>query len=186
MTYIKDELLPRFFSRLTPCEAKGNALKLVSVLLNLGLLVVLITHWCLHQDGSILAWKYNAASNCFEPAASLQGHTSAVVTLVVGANRLYSGSMDKSIRVWNLENLQCLQTLTDHRDVVMSVLCWDQFLLSCSLDKTIKVLAHHFLIYEEVFFLVYKCLFCLLMQVWAATESGNLEVTYTHNEDHVC
>ncbi|KAF5805532.1 putative transcription factor C3H family [Helianthus annuus] len=110
------------------------------------------------QDGSILAWKYNAASNCFEPAASLQGHTSAVVTLVVGANRLYSGSMDKSIRVWNLENLQCLQTLTDHRDVVMSVLCWDQFLLSCSLDKTIKV--------------------------WAATESGNLEVTYTHNEDH--
>lgn len=43
-------------------------------------------------------------------------------------------------QVWNLENLQCLQTLTDHADVVMSVLCWDQFLLSCSLDKTIKVL----------------------------------------------
>ncbi|MFS8018840.1 putative transcription factor WD40-like family [Helianthus anomalus] len=42
------------------------------------------------QDGSILAWKYNVASNCFEPAASLQGHTSAVVTLVVGANKLYS------------------------------------------------------------------------------------------------
>ncbi|KAD2805536.1 hypothetical protein E3N88_38913 [Mikania micrantha] len=51
------------------------------------------------QDGNILAWKYNATTNCFEPAASLQGHTSAVVTLVVGANRLYSGSMDKSIRV---------------------------------------------------------------------------------------
>lgn len=44
-------------------------------------------------------------------------------------------------QVWNLENLQCLQTLTDHHDVVMSVLCWDQFLLSCSLDKTIKVFA---------------------------------------------
>ncbi|KAL8217894.1 hypothetical protein R6Q57_021267 [Mikania cordata] len=110
------------------------------------------------QDGNILAWKYNATTNCFEPAASLQGHTSAVVTLVVGANRLYSGSMDKSIRVWNLENLQCIQTLTDHNDVVMSVLCWDQFLLSCSLDKTIKV--------------------------WAATDSGNLEVTYTHSEEH--
>lgn len=24
------------------------------------------------------------------------------------------------------------------------------------------------------------------MQVWVATESGNLEVTYTHNEEHVC
>ncbi|CAK9136826.1 unnamed protein product [Ilex paraguariensis] len=110
------------------------------------------------QDGTILAWKFIAAANCFEPAASLKGHTLAVVTLVVGANRLYSGSMDHSIRVWSLESLQCVQTLSDHTSVVMSVLCWDQFLLSCALDKTIKV--------------------------WVATESGNLEVTYTHNEEH--
>ncbi|XP_043705381.1 zinc finger CCCH domain-containing protein 17-like [Telopea speciosissima] len=61
-------------------------------------------------------------------------------------------------QVWDLETLHCIQTLTDHTSVVMSVLCWDQFLLSCSLDKTIKA--------------------------WAATESGNLEVTYTHNEEH--
>lgn len=110
------------------------------------------------HNGTILAWRFNAATNCFEPAASLMGHTLTVVTLVVGANRLYSGSMDNTIRVWSLENLQCLQTLTDHTSVVMSVLCWDQFLLSCSLDNTIKV--------------------------WVATESGNLEVTYTHKEEH--
>ncbi|KAK9994407.1 hypothetical protein SO802_024110 [Lithocarpus litseifolius] len=110
------------------------------------------------QDGSILAWKFNAVTNTFEPVASLRGHTLGVVSLVVGANRLYSGSMDCSIRVWNLETLQCVQTLKEHSSVVMSVLCWDQFLLSCSLDKTIKV--------------------------WVATESGNLEVTYTHNEEH--
>ncbi|KAK2985076.1 hypothetical protein RJ640_022954 [Escallonia rubra] len=110
------------------------------------------------QDGSILAWKFNAAANCFEPAASLRGHTLAVVTLVVGANRLYSGSMDHSIRVWSLETLQCVQTLTEHTSVVMSVLCWDQFLISCSLDSTVKV--------------------------WVATESGNLDVTYTHNEEY--
>ncbi|XP_028207998.1 zinc finger CCCH domain-containing protein 48-like isoform X2 [Glycine soja] len=90
------------------------------------------------QDGSILAWKFNVATNCFEPAASLKGHSRGVVSLVVGANRLYSGSMDNTIRVWNLETLQCLQTLTEHTSVVMSVLCWDQFLLSCSLDKTVK------------------------------------------------
>ncbi|XP_044506546.1 zinc finger CCCH domain-containing protein 48-like [Mangifera indica] len=110
------------------------------------------------QDGSILAWKFNAATNGFEPAASLKSHNLAVVSLVVGANKLYSGSMDNSIRAWDLETLQCIQTLTEHTSVVMSLLCWDQFLLSCSLDKTIKV--------------------------WAATESGNLEVTYTHTEDH--
>lgn len=108
------------------------------------------------EDG-ILAWKYNGSTNCFEPAAQLKEHTHHVVSLVVGANRLYSGSMDNSIRVWNLETMQCLQILTGHTSVVMSVLCWDQFLLSCSLDQTIKV--------------------------WAANESGNLEVTYTHQEE---
>ncbi|XP_042481124.1 zinc finger CCCH domain-containing protein 48-like [Macadamia integrifolia] len=112
------------------------------------------------QDGNILAWKFDAASNCFQPAASLQGHSLGVVALVIGANRLYSGSMDQTIRVWDLESLQCIQTLTGHTSVVMSVLCWDQFLLSCSLDKTIKV--------------------------WVATENGDLEVTYTHSEEHVC
>jgi WD40 repeat protein len=110
------------------------------------------------QDGSILAWRYNAATNCFEPSASLTGHTLAVVTLYVGANRLYSGSMDKTIKVWSLDNLQCIQTLTDHSSVVMSLICWDQFLLSCSLDNTVKI--------------------------WAAIEGGNLEVTYTHKEEH--
>ncbi|EPS70603.1 hypothetical protein M569_04157, partial [Genlisea aurea] len=110
------------------------------------------------QEGTILAWRFNVAANTFEPAASLKGHTLAVVTLVVGGSRLYSGSMDHSIRVWSLETLQCVQTLSGHTDVVMSVLCWDQFLLSASLDKTVKI--------------------------WAATESGSLEVTYTHTEEH--
>lgn len=51
------------------------------------------------QDGAILVWKFNVAANCFEPAASLKGHSRGVVSLVVGANRLYSGSMDNTIRV---------------------------------------------------------------------------------------
>ncbi|XP_074592776.1 zinc finger CCCH domain-containing protein 17-like [Curcuma longa] len=110
------------------------------------------------QDARILVWKFSAAGNVFEPAASLSGHRLAVVSLVAGAMKLYSGSMDNSIKVWDLATFQCLQTLTDHTSVVMSVLCWDQFLLSSSLDNTIKV--------------------------WVATESGSLELTYTHEEEH--
>ncbi|XP_048600150.1 zinc finger CCCH domain-containing protein 48 isoform X1 [Brassica napus] len=110
------------------------------------------------QDGSILVWRYNTATNCFDPAASLTGHTLAIVSLYVGANRLYSGSIDNSIKVWSLDNLQCVQTLTEHTSVVMSLICWDQFLLSCSLDNTVKI--------------------------WAATQGGNLEVTYTHKEEY--
>lgn len=55
-----------------------------------------------------------------------------------------------------MESFQCIQTLRDHKSVVMSLLCWDDYLLSCSLDNTVKV--------------------------WAATSSGALEVTYTHSE----
>lgn len=110
------------------------------------------------QDGSILTWRASAAGNNFEPVTSLTGHGLAVVSLVVGGALLYSGSVDHTIRVWDLTTLQCVQTLTDHKDVVMSMLCWDQFLLSGSLDKTVKI--------------------------WVANESGQLEVTYTHQEEH--
>ncbi|KAH9321721.1 hypothetical protein KI387_016360, partial [Taxus chinensis] len=109
-------------------------------------------------DGNILAWKFSPASNTFEPAASLSGHTMPVVTLVSGADRLYSGSMDHTIRVWDLTTFQCMQTLEGHTSVVMSLLLWEQFLLSSSLDNTVKV--------------------------WCAMSSGQLEVTYTHNEEH--
>lgn len=90
--------------------------------------------------------------------------------------------------MWNLETLQCIQTLTEHTSVVMSLLCWDQFLLSCSLDKTVKVftilmLIIYIFLWGQVIEL-YQ--FYLFLQVWFATESGNLEVTYSHNEEHVC
>lgn len=61
--------------------------------------------------------------------------------------------------MWDLETLKCLQTLHGHSKVVMSLLCWDSFLLSGSLDGQIKV--------------------------WAATESGKLEVVHECDEGHV-
>jgi WD40 repeat protein len=38
-----------------------------------------------------------------------------------------------------MESFQCIQTLRDNKSVVMSLLCWDDYLLSCSLDNTVKV-----------------------------------------------
>lgn len=43
-------------------------------------------------------WKSNTEGNNFEPTAVLTGHRQAVVSLIVGV-RLYSGSVDKTIRV---------------------------------------------------------------------------------------
>ncbi|KAL5984579.1 hypothetical protein ACLOJK_018684 [Asimina triloba] len=69
-------------------------------------------------DGSILVWKFNNGENSFEPTPSLLGHSSTVVSLTVGGQKLYSSFLDNTIRVW------------------------------------------------------------------ASTESGNREVTYTHNAEH--
>ncbi|KAJ4746771.1 zinc finger WD40 repeat protein 1 [Rhynchospora pubera] len=110
------------------------------------------------QDGKILIWRFNAATNCFEPATFLVGHRLAVISLVVGGPKLYSCSMDNTIKAWDLTTLQCVQTLSDHTNVVMSLLCWEQFLLSCSLDSTVKV--------------------------WVHNSKEQLEVTYTHTEEH--
>lgn len=63
--------------------------------------VIWETLWAclLLQNGRILAWKFSAVGNCFEPAAFFDGHQLSVVSLVVGALRLYSSSMDNTIRV---------------------------------------------------------------------------------------
>ncbi|GJZ59751.1 casparian strip membrane protein 1 [Tanacetum coccineum] len=66
-------------------------------------------------------------------------HSEAVMTVSgFGKDEILRTLAWRPIEVWNAENLQCLQTLTGNTSIVTSILCWDQFLLSCSLDKTIK------------------------------------------------
>ncbi|RCV25028.1 hypothetical protein SETIT_5G133600v2 [Setaria italica] len=109
-------------------------------------------------DGRIIAWKFPSKESNIEPVAILSGHQRAVISLSISATRLYSGSLDKTIRVWDLMTMQCLQTLSEHKAAVTSVLCWEDKLLSCSLDRTVKV--------------------------WTLSESGNLQVRYTYAEEH--
>ncbi|KAH6831671.1 zinc finger WD40 repeat protein 1 [Perilla frutescens var. hirtella] len=110
------------------------------------------------QDGTIMVWKWNIETNIPEPAAMLKGHRGAVCSLVIRDDRLYSGSRDCTIKVWDLQHLQCLQALYGHTRDVISVLCWESYLLSASLDKTLKI--------------------------WCAAESGSIEVTNEIKEDH--
>lgn len=109
------------------------------------------------QDGTILVWQFSPATNQFEPLASMSGHTGPVVTLMLIGSRLYSGSMDNTIRVWEMSSVQCVQTLEGHTNVVMDLLCWDSFLLSCSLDGTVKI--------------------------WAVNAAGQLELTFSYPEE---
>uniref|UniRef100_A0A0D9UXQ2 Uncharacterized protein n=1 Tax=Leersia perrieri TaxID=77586 RepID=A0A0D9UXQ2_9ORYZ len=109
-------------------------------------------------DGRIMVWKFPDEKSDFGPVEILSGHERPVISLGVSATMLYSGSLDKTIKVWDLKTLKCVQTLCEHKAPVTSVLCWDEKLLSCSLDKTVKI--------------------------WAASKSGDLQVIYTHAEEH--
>ncbi|KAI6706014.1 hypothetical protein NL676_008976 [Syzygium grande] len=80
------------------------------------------------QDGAILVWKGGSKAAPFQMAAPLMGHTRGVVSLTIERDRLYSGSIDRTVRV---------QELVGHTDVVRSLLCWDEYLISCSLDQTV-------------------------------------------------
>ncbi|KAJ0264453.1 WD40 repeat-containing protein [Hirschfeldia incana] len=110
------------------------------------------------SSGSISVWKAtDTESDPFTYLTSLEGHHSGEVTcFIVGGQRLYSGSVDRTIKVWDLNTLECTMTLRQHTDTVTSLLCWDQYLLSSSLDGTIKV--------------------------WAGSENDGLKVTNTRRQ----
>ncbi|KAG7544063.1 WD40 repeat [Arabidopsis thaliana x Arabidopsis arenosa] len=111
------------------------------------------------SSGSILVWKAtDSESDPFKYLTSLEGHHNGEVTcFVVGGQLLYSGSVDKTIKVWDLNTLQCIMTLKQHTGTVTSLLCWDKCLISSSLDGTIKV--------------------------WACSENGSLKVVQTRKQE---
>ncbi|CAN0898496.1 Zinc finger CCCH domain-containing protein 17 [Linum grandiflorum] len=112
------------------------------------------------QDGEIQGWKItpDEQEQLFKPTASLTGHKSPVISLKFGpCSKLFSGSMDGAINVWDCSTFQKLWTFKGHDEAVMSLLYFSDYLISCSLDHKIKV--------------------------WTCDEEGRLEVVYTHEEE---
>lgn len=68
-------------------------------------------------------------------------HHDSISTLAIGIGVLYSGSWDKSVKVWRLTDFKCLESLTEHIDAVnaLAVDTRNDFLYSGSGDTTIKV-----------------------------------------------
>ena len=69
------------------------------------------------------------------------GHTGEVNACVLSSdgNRLYSGSYDKSILVWDITTGQQLARLQSHTDGVTSLAWSGSLLVSGSLDTTVKL-----------------------------------------------
>ncbi|MBO7228247.1 MAG: hypothetical protein J6V18_01020, partial [Bacteroidales bacterium] len=54
---------------------------------------------------------------------------------------LASGSLDNTVKIWDANSRECIQTLKGHSNVVESV-CWSpdgKYLASGSWDRTVKI-----------------------------------------------
>ncbi|XP_037423137.1 zinc finger CCCH domain-containing protein 48-like [Triticum dicoccoides] len=91
------------------------------------------------EDGAIYMWRLDRDHQRFDEVAALAGHGGhAVASLAQGKGALYSGASDGGIRVWDLETRRCVCRFAGHASMVTALLCWDRFLLSSSVDGTVK------------------------------------------------
>lgn len=74
---------------------------------------------------------------------TLKGHKNSVSSLIQLKNgNLVSGSFDNTIKIWDIEKEQCIQTLSDHTASVRSLCLLSKYangFASASDDKTIKI-----------------------------------------------
>ena len=115
------------------------------------------------DDGNIMLWKERAARGTafgeqpaapsqrganqteWAPVCVLRGHCEDVYDLAWSprADSLFSGCVDGSSIVWNLNKAKPMQTLREHESYVQGV-AWDpvdEFLVSISCDRTARVYA---------------------------------------------
>ena len=125
--------------RVWDCES-GQCVKIINNGAEIGCLICEGSWVFIGLPNAVKAWRVNTANNDCDEAFVLDGPIGQVNALVVYNDLLFAGSEDGAIRVWNVEDLECVQTLCGgHSDAVMSLLFWDEYLFSCSLDKTIKI-----------------------------------------------
>lgn len=85
--------------------------------------------------GQIKAWDMRYPQVMVE---SYLGHTDVVNCLLYDDNRLYSGSDDKTVRIFDCMTGRSLETLTGHTNGVTSIALQESYLLSSSYDKSVR------------------------------------------------
>lgn len=92
-------------------------------------------------------WKTNGSNS--ELVSRLDGHFRGILSLLVVGSNLWSSSADHTIRVWDLNTMQCRNVLSKlnggHDDAVTCLfhLPERQIVISGSSDSTIKIWNEH-------------------------------------------
>ena len=69
----------------------------------------------------------------------MRGHSHEVSCLSLNNNKLFSASIDKTIRIWNTETHETIATLEGHTDSVICLALHENKLFSGSYDNTIRI-----------------------------------------------
>ena len=97
-------------------------------------------------DGTVRMWDVDSLT-CLRTLSHSQhklkdclsaGHTDAVRALSVANGRLFSGSYDGTVRVWDVDSLTCLRTLAGHTGPVRTLVHSGGNMFSGSYDKTVR------------------------------------------------
>jgi WD40 repeat protein len=96
------------------------------------------------DDGSILISSYDVNTNSWnEDIEKENAHDGSVTSLcTLKGNRLLSGSVDSSIKIWmvSLDDLTPLKVIKKHSDVIRNVISLsNERFASCSEDKTVRI-----------------------------------------------
>jgi len=98
------------------------------------------------EDGSILAtgsddntirlWT-SKAPRC-DCIGILAGHENYITCVVIEEIFVVSGSVDKTVRKWDMATCVCLAVLTGHDERINRLICTGDFVFSSSVDATIR------------------------------------------------
>jgi len=70
---------------------------------------------------------------------TLEGHNKFVSSVVVTDQYIISGSIDKTIKIWDLSTFELVASLEGHTSGVNSLVVSDKYIISGSYDRTIKI-----------------------------------------------
>lgn len=89
------------------------------------------------MDGSIKLWDVPTTT----ATKSYVGHAAPVHCVIFARDgqRIVSASRDHSLKVWDTETREDLHTLVGHTNTIYCCAVYNNLILSCSSDNTLKV-----------------------------------------------
>lgn len=91
------------------------------------------------KDNILTKELYNPSKYTIDSYKTVNAHDSDILCGIIHNNYLITGSSDRTIKVWDIENFKLITKLTAHTGAVYSLAIQNNNLISASTDKTIRI-----------------------------------------------